>query len=147
MTALERTIRVLISRIETRLWESSTSSDILAVNGDIIGSRVSGHYHVYTDSEGKKGFISFTLEDYESDAIPSPEMSIVLTDCTDLELAMGIKIIFKKDRYYPISDMDIASVSIIGEPDVVSLEDLSAEVAKKAENMIMFLSIMLCYNR
>ena len=128
MSSLERTIRILIGRVEEKLWDSATSVDILAPNGDIIGSEVTTCHRV------NDGYIKYTLKDYESGVPINPSFTIIMMDGDSV--ALGIRLEFKQKQYYPISDMEIESIYIIGR-DSTMLDDIPVEISKKAENMIM----------
>ena len=128
MTTLEMVIRVLVARVEPKLWDS-TADDIVAPNGDIIGSSVTEYHHV-NDTE----YIKYTLTDSERGVDVDPSFTIIMMDGKGL--ACSIKIVFKKMDAEMVHDLDIAYVNING-TDMDLAEIAYNTEMRKIENMIM----------
>jgi hypothetical protein len=133
MTSLEMAIRLLISRLERRLWDDATATDIPAPNGDIIGSAVKGYHRV------NNGFVKYTLKDYERGVTIDSSFAVMIMDGD--RLALFIKMTFQSSEAASIHELEIASITING--NIISLDDIDSDDrnSRSAENMIMSLII------
>ena len=136
MTTLEMVLRLLVARLETRLWDRTTSFDIPAPNGDIIGSAVKGYHRV------NNGFIKYSLKDYERGVPTNPSFAVMIMDGDQLALFIKMKFqIQPPESAADIHDLKIVNITING--DNISLNEIASgdKISNKTENMIMSLII------
>ena len=133
MTTIEMVLWILIRRVEHKLWDDSTAEDIVAFNGDIVGSSVT-EYHRVNDT-----YIKYTLTDSERDVDVDPTFTIIMMDGEDL--ACSIRIEFKKMDTEMIHNLDISSININGVN--MDLDEIDSTSKRNIENTIMSLTQLL----